>query len=695
MSHIHATAVSKTDSVPPHPPSRPVSRMQHGVVLTDEFAWLKDPNWQAVMRDPSLLDPAIRLHLESENAYADHTLAGTVPLQQVLFAEMKGRIKEDDATVPRPDGSYAYFTRYREGAQHPMVCRKAREGNSTEMLLDGDALAKGKSFFRLGASVHSSDHALLAWSADESGAELYTVRVRDLATKTERDDCVEETGGAVVWTHDCSAFYYVRVDRQHRPSSVHRHRLGTHQHDDVEVFAAGDPGFFVSLSELQARRFAAISLHDHDSSEAWLIDLTVLDAKPVLVANREAELRYDVEHHPDFGGEPGLFIRTNADGAEDFKIAWSPLGANGRARWRDVVPHRAGVYVLDFMVLQNWLIRLEREEGLPRIVAQRLAGGEAHEEHAIAFDEEAYSLNLDFGHEFATDALRFSYSSMATPPEVWDYDLAFRTRKLRKRLEIPSGHDPSAYVTRRLLAPSREGERVPISLLYRRTTPLDGSAPALILGYGAYGISIPAAFNSNRLSLVDRGFVYAIAHVRGGTEKGWRWYREGKLASKQNTFSDFAAATEFLVTQKFASKKKIVAQGGSAGGLLIGAVANQRPDLYVGPDRRSAVRRRAQHDARRHPASYPAGMAGMGEPDRRCRGFCCDPRLFPLRQCSRPTLPGDPCPCRSDRSPRHLLGAGQVGGAAAQSQDRSRADTAADQPGRRPRRRAGPLRPPE
>ena len=458
-----------------------------------------------------------------------------------------------------------------------LIRREPRGGGAAETILDGDALAAGKPFFRIGATAHSPDHRLLAWSADDSGNELFTVHVRDIARQVDLPDLVTETAGGIVWSQDGTAFYYVRVDRNHRPVSVHRHRLGTGPADDVEVVAADDSGLFVSLSKLQSGRFAEVSLHDHETSESWLIDLADSDAEPVLVAPRETSIRYGVEHHPDAAG--GLFILTNAGNAEDFKIAWAPLAHSGRDHWRDVVAHRPGVYILRFTVFAGWLIRLEREDGLARIVVRRLEDGE---EHVIAFDEEAYSLGFDAGYEFDTDTLQFSYSSMTTPSEIWDYDLAARTRRLRKRQEIPSGHDPGAYVTRRVLAASFDGETVPVSLLYRKTTPLDGTAPALVYGYGAYGISIPAAFAPNRLSLADRGFVVAIAHVRGGTEKGWRWYREGKLAKKQNTFSDFIAVTEFLIAQKFVSARKVVAHGGSAGGMLIGAVANARPDLFAG-----------------------------------------------------------------------------------------------------------------
>jgi oligopeptidase B len=298
----------------------------------------------------------------------------------------------------------------------------------------------------------------------------------------------------------------------------------------------------------------------------------------MLVAARETGVQYDIEHHPSFNGAPALFIRTNADGDEDFKIVWTPLAIPGRAHWRTLVPHRPGVYIISFTVLADWLIRLEREDGLPRIVVRRLDSGE---EHIIAFAEETYSLGFEGGFEFATNTLRFNYSSMTTPAEVWDYDLVSRTRTLRKRQEVPSGHDPAAYVTRRLLAPAPDGETVPISLLHRKDAAIGGATPCLLYGYGAYGISIPAAFSTSRLSLVDRGFVYAVAHVRGGTEKGWRWYREGKLKAKPNTFHDFIAATEYLIANGWTGRGKVVAHGGSAGGALIGAVANMRPDLYA------------------------------------------------------------------------------------------------------------------
>jgi oligopeptidase B len=572
--------MSRTAAPPaPRAAERPHAATWHGVEQRDEFAWLKDPKWQQVMRDPEVLDPQIRAYLVAENAYAEAAFADTRELQAALFAEMKGRIKEDDSSVPTPDGPYAYFNRYRQGGEHPLICRRPREAENEEVLLDGDALARGKAFFQLGGTRHSPDHRLLAWSADDAGSELYALRVREVATGTDLPDLVPDVCGAPVWSADASGFYYVRLDARHRPTQVFRHRLGTDSSEDVLVFEAAEAGFFVSLSEAQSGRFAIVSMHDHETSESWLIDLAVAAATPTLVAARETGVQYDVEHHPALEGAPALILRTNAAGAEDFKIAWTPLATPDRAHWRDLVAHRPGVYVLSIAVFADWLVRLEREDGLPRIVAKRLSSGE---EHAIAFAEEAYSLGISPGYEFATDMLRFTYSSMTTPAETWDYDLADRTRVLRKRQEVPSGHDPARYVTRRLFAKAADGEAVPISLLYRRDVALDGTAPALVYGYGAYGHAMPAAFGTNRLSLVDRGFVYAIAHVRGGTEKGWRWYREGKLAAKPNTFRDFLAVVEHLIAQRVVAPDKVVAHGGSAGGMLMGVIANVRPDLFAG-----------------------------------------------------------------------------------------------------------------
>ncbi|WP_415454986.1 S9 family peptidase [Azorhizobium caulinodans] len=563
----------------PEAPRRPTARTLHGVTVHDDYAWLRADNWRDVMRDPALLPADIRTYLEAENSYSAHYFAAYGELKERLITEMRGRIKEDDANVPSPDGAFAYYSRHRTGGQHPLICRKALPDGAEEILLDGDREAEGKAYFRLAPARHSRDHARLAYAADEAGSELFTLRVRDLATGADLPFSIADTTGDLLWGGDGETLYYIRRDEEHRPSMVFRHRIGTPPESDELIYQEPDKGFFVSLGETQSGTFGLIACGDHETSEVHLLDLADPSATPRLVAARTVGLRYDVEHHPDLGGADTLILLTNADGAEDFKLVTAPTAAPQKENWRDLVPHRAGRMILSHTAYRHFLVRLEREDGLPRITLRALASGE---EHAIAFAEEAYGLGLNGGYEFDPKSLRFTYSSMTTPAEEWDYDMTARTRVLLKRQEVPSGHDPAAYVTRRLFATAADGEQVPISLLYRADTPLDGSAPCLLYGYGAYGMSMPASFSTTRLSLVDRGFVYAIAHVRGGTEKGWHWYTDGKLAKKTNTFTDFIAAAEHLVQARLTRPEKIVAQGGSAGGMLMGAIANMRPDLFAG-----------------------------------------------------------------------------------------------------------------
>ena len=559
--------------VPPRAQKRPHHYSVHGVTIRDDYAWLKADNWQDVLRDPSVLPADIRALLDAENDYAAAMLADTQALRDHLFTELRARIKEDDADVPAPDGPYVYYRKHRQGGQHPLFCRRSRDTEDDEIImLDGDALGQGKAFFQFGGVSVSPDHHLMAWSADDRGSELFTLRVRDIKSGCDLADEVIETSGGAIWSADGTCFLYVRMDDNHRPHCVMLHKLGTPQSDDLVIYQEQDPGWFVGISRTQSRRFCVIELHDHASAEARLIDLENINAEPRLVAARKDGLLYDVEH---FGDE--LIIRTNADGAEDFKLVTADLATPDQ--WQDFLPHRHGTMIISFLPLAHHLVRLVRENGLPRIIIREWASGD---EHAIAFDEEAYSLGLENMREFETQTLRFSYSAMTTPREIYDYDMSARTRMLRKRQEIPSGHEASRYVTRRIFAQAHDGEEVPVSLLYAKDTVLDGSAPLLLQGYGAYGHASPASFSAHRFSLVDRGFVYAIAHIRGGTDKGWRWYENGKLEHKPNTFADFISAARHLCQEKFTREGRIVALGGSAGGMLMGAVANQAPELFAG-----------------------------------------------------------------------------------------------------------------
>ena len=559
---------------PPVAARRPVPATLHGTLRSDDYAWLKDPDWRRVMREPDALDPAIRAHLEAENAYTEAFLAPHAALRRTLYDEMRGRMKEDDSSVPAPDGVWSYYVRYVKGGEHPLYCRTARGDEAAEeLLLDGNREAEDRAYFKVGDCAHSTDHRRLAYTLDLNGSERYRLFVRDIASGSVVDGPIEDAHGDVVWAADGETLFYTAIDENHRPWQVRRHRVGEGAHADLAVYEESDPGFFVRLGKSGSGRFVTISAHDHTTSEVHLIEAAAPESAPRLVAPRERGVEYDVDH---CGGL--LYILTNADGAVDFKIVTAPLETPGREAWRAWLGHEAGTYVRAQLLFAGHQVRLERVGGLPRIVVTDLESGEAH---SVAFEEEAYDLALLPGYEFETRTLRFVYSSMTTPRQTFDYDMRSRARTLRKTQEVPSGHDPAAYVTRRLTAVSHDGARVPVSLLHRRTTPLDGTAPLLLYGYGAYGHAVPAAFSTDRLSLVERGFVYAIAHVRGGSECGYGWYLDGKLEKKGNSFADFVAAAEHLIAQGYTARGRIAAHGASAGGMLMGAVANMRPDLFA------------------------------------------------------------------------------------------------------------------
>ncbi|PYE88361.1 S9 family peptidase [Phyllobacterium leguminum] len=552
----------------------PVSDTRHGITRTDDYAWLRAENWQEVFKDASVLDPAIRAHLEAENAFHSALMDDTQALRETLFAEMKGRIKEDDSSVPYKDGPYAYGSSFKTGGQQPRFFRTPRDGGEESMLLDGDLEAEGKTYFRLASADHSPDHKRLIWGFDDKGSEFYSLKVRDIETLKDFDDLVTDTNGGGVWDAASEGFFYTRVDENHRPSKLFYHKIGTAQQEDRLVHEELDPGFFMGVGGSMLDDFIFIAIGDHETSEDWIIPADTPLAKPRLVAKRETGVEYRLAE----GGDV-FFILTNLGGAKDFKIMSTPVHAPERENWTEVVPEKPGTIILNHAAYRDFLVWLERHQGLPRIVIRDRKTGE---EHAIAFAEEAYSLGLQGSAEYDTDIIRFSYSSMTTPAQEFDYNMRTRERTLLKTQEVPSGHNPADYVTRRLLAPAPDGELVPVSILYHRDTPLDGSAPCLLYGYGSYGITIPASFNTNCLSLADRGFVYAIAHIRGGKDKGFAWYENGKRDKKTNTFTDFIAAAEHLVAEKFTSHDRIVAQGGSAGGLLMGAVANMAPQAFGG-----------------------------------------------------------------------------------------------------------------
>jgi len=558
---------------PPVAPRRPAALRAHGVSWTDEYAWLRAENWREVLQDPCALPPAIRAHLKAETDYAEARLAPAAALQADLIAEMRGRIEDEDASPPEPDGDYLYVVKYRAGGEHPLYCRAPRRSpEAAEILLDGDELANGRAYFDLGAVSHSRDHARLLYAVDDQGSEFYDLFVRDLRSGADLDFRIPATAGDAVWANDAETIFYVVRDENLRPNRVLKIAVGDAR--PREVYTEPDPAFSLGLDVTSDERFIVIAAHASETSEARVIDADDPTAPPRVIAPRETGVEYDVDH-----GHGRFYIRTNADGAEDFKIAVMDDGASGRASWRDWRPAEPGVLRLDLAVYANHVVRLERRDALPRLVITELAGDTDRE---IAFEDAAYALSLDPGYEFDTTRLRFGYETPAKPEEIYDYDMATHDRVLIKRQKVPSGHRPEDYVVERLEAPAADGARVPVTVLRRRDTPLDGSAPLFLYGYGSYGATIPAAFSTARLSLVDRGFIYAIAHVRGGMARGYAWYRAGKLQNKINTFTDYLATARFLCAQGYGAEGRIVAHGGSAGGLLVGAALNMAPELFAG-----------------------------------------------------------------------------------------------------------------
>lgn len=552
------------DAAPPRAAQHPVVNERHGVTWTDPYAWLRDPAY------PEVTDPEIRAYLEAENAYFAAVMAPERGLIEELHAELKGRIKDDDSSVPVADGAHLYHWRFEPGAQYRTWCRAPRAGGAAEVILDEAALASGKSYFNLRGLASSPDARLLAYATDEDGSERYVIHIKDLASGVSTTDLVANTSGSVVWSADGATLFYVELNEKLRPYRVKAHRLGTDAAADRTVYTEDDPAFFVGIGLTQSRRFVVVTAGSHVTREVRLIDATAPAGEPLLVAARRDGHRYGVEHAGD-----RLWIRTN-DRHENFRLVSAPVEAPGEAHWQEEIAGDDRHYLLGVTCFRDFLVVTERLDGLANLRVRDYAGNE----HAIDFAEAVYTAGLGDNREFETDRLRVGFSSLTRPATVLDYHVAERRLETLKVQEIPSGYDPGRYVGRRLWATAADGERVPISLVHARDFPTDGSGRLYLYGYGSYGMAMEPSFNSTRLSLLDRGFAVAIAHVRGGDELGHRWYREGKLAMKTSSFTDFIACAETLIESGYAAPGRIVIRGGSAGGMLMGVVTNLRPELW-------------------------------------------------------------------------------------------------------------------
>ena len=553
---------------------RPHTINQHGEGRDDPYHWMRDDNWQEVLRDPTVLRDDVREHLEAEGKYYAAQTDHLEDLRTALFQEMRGRIKEDESSVPMRDGPYEYYVRYRDGGQYPLFCRRTDEKAAEELYLDGDKEGEGKDFFSLGGVDISWDHQLMVYGADVLGSEYYDLRVRRLSDGHEFDDVISSTDGSAVWAKDNKSFFYVERDDHQRPKRVKRHILGDDSKNDTLVYEEPSDEMFLGIGETSSDDFMVIEIGNGNTSEGYVIPLDAPETAPRLIAPRQKDVRYSVDHAGD-----RFFIHTNADGAVDFKIMTAPVASPEPANWTEWLAHEAGNYVDSFALFKDWIVREERRDARPRIVASRY---DRSDEHEITFDQPAYSLGLMGWGEFDTDQVRFAYESPSQPSQIFDYNMTKRERVLRKTQEVPSGHNADAYVVERIEAKARDGEDIPLVVLRRKDIEPNGDLPILLYGYGSYGIYIDDDFSTGVLSLVDRGMPFVVAHIRGGSAKGRQWYLDGKLDKKENTFRDFNDCAQALIDAGYTKRGRIVAYGGSAGGLLVGASVNMDPGLYGG-----------------------------------------------------------------------------------------------------------------
>jgi len=547
----------------------------HGVTLSDDYDWLRADNWQACVDDPALLPDDIKQYLQSENLWYESVMTDTDSLQKTLLAEMKARILADDVSLPDSEGQWSYVERYHGEQEHPSYWRYPRKTSfsesSAQLLIDFNVESEGLDYFDPGDVEYSPDHTHLAWSVDVTGSEKYTVYIRDLSTG--KDDDVIYDVESIVWGSERYLFY-TRVDQDHRPSCVLRHELGTDSSFDALVYEENDSRFFCSVWSSLSKEYVFISIDMNDQSEVLFIPINHILSAPQLIEPRAEGVEYTVEHQGD-----RFLIRTNVDAAVDFKIVEAPCHSPSRAYWQDWLAYTPGRMVLDHYAYRNWVMWLERENALPCICYRH---NDSAEVRRIKFDEEAFSISLEPLLEYSESAFNFDYESPAAPSQTYRFNMFDGSQTLLREDKIPSGHKPDDYVVLRRFAKTSDDELVPLTILHHKNTRIDGTAPCWLTAYGAYGSSYPATFSTTRLSLVDRGFVFAIAHVRGGQEKGRAWYDAARFEGKPRSVDDLIAVGEYLVTEQFTAAGKIVINGGSAGGLLIAAALNRQTKLWGG-----------------------------------------------------------------------------------------------------------------
>ena len=544
----------------------------HNEELIDNYSWIKQKDWKEVILNPNKLNAQVKKYLDEENLFKENQLKDIKDIEKKLFEELKSKIKNEDNSVPQKDGDYFYGYKYNKNSEYPIYYRKNITKNSEEVILDCEKKSKTHTYFNVASISHSHNHKSVAYNIDTNGSEYFSIFVEDIDKKEILSPEIKNTTGDIIWSLDNNYIFYVGLDQNHRPTKVFKHKIGSDTNKDLLIYEEKDPSFFCSINLSKTKKYLFIRTADHETSEYLFINLQLNETTPVLFKKRIKKIEYDLEHHEKF-----FLINTNIDEAKNFKIMISH--EQSYQKWEEFIAYEKDNLILDFILLKDWLVRLERTEGSENIIILNLNN---KDQHKISFDEEAYNLSLDHGYEYETDTFRYSYSSPTTPKSIFDYDCKLKKQELKKTQEVPSGHNKDDYICKKIFATAHDNEKIPITILYKKGVKLDSNNYLLLYGYGSYGISIPSNFSTNRLSLVDRGIIYAIAHIRGGKEKGYEWYENGKLLNKKNTFLDFISCAKKLCEDKYTSPKKIIAQGGSAGGLLMGYIANESPDLFLG-----------------------------------------------------------------------------------------------------------------
>ncbi len=552
---------------------QPTIKSCHNIDWEDEYAWVHQENILEVLKDGSKLLPEVKKYLEEENAFTKKTMAETEPLQKKLFDEIKGRIKLDDESLPFKDKQYEYWTKVTKEGNYSKKLRRKIGDNKIETYWDGDVEAKGKKFFSTGDIAVSNNDQFLAYSIDDKGSEYFTIYVRNIADNKIIEDPIPDTAGGVTWSYDDQYFFYSKLDKFHRPKQIFRHKLGTKIKEDELIFEEKDERFTCGIGTSSDEKFYFISASEHTTSEVYYFDKDQTKPKPQLILKRKEGIEYSID---SWGGY--FWMHTN-EGAKDFKISRCKHEELGK--WEDYIPAKDEVLIGGFVLLNKWMIRSERVDALPKLFVRNLETNQ--EEELIISDEEIISPSMSLMQKDRnTEILRVNYESPKTPTRTYEYNIKTKEKKLVKELEIPSGYNRDDYIVKRKNCIAHDGRKIPITITYHKDTKLDGSANLLLYGYGSYGHSISPSFSTTRLSLINRNIIWATAHIRGGMERGMKFWEEGKMLNKKNTFKDYISCAKYLIDEKYTSKGKIIGYGGSAGGLLMGAVVNEAPHLFLG-----------------------------------------------------------------------------------------------------------------